>query len=187
MPQWGHGCDAAGDHPGTGGLAARAADVLRRDGAARRARQRLAQGLRHVPRARRHACRVPRPDGQRRRDDRASSRERPGHVDVVRVLGQPADLPRLRHGHGARARFAPGSTRSAPNFELLPGSRAIIEVDIDRISTSCGYSVPLMDLVEDRDRLQRWAEAKGEPGLVEYRAGKNAESIDGLPGFGANA
>ena len=79
------------------------------------------------------------------------------------------------------------SFQSAVHFELLPGSRAIIEVDVDRISTSCGYSVPLMDLVEDRDRLQRWAEAKGEPGLVEYRAGKNAQSIDGLPGLGAHA
>jgi hypothetical protein len=78
-----------------------------------------------------------------------------------------------------------GFDELAPNFDLLAGARAIIDIDVDRISTSCGYAVPLMDLVEDRDRLQRWAEAKGEPGLVDYRAGKNAASIDGLPGYGA--
>ena len=42
-----------------------------------------------------------------------------------------------------------------------------------------------MDLVEDRDRLQDWARAKGEDGLVDYRGSKNAVSIDGLPGLGA--
>ena len=78
-----------------------------------------------------------------------------------------------------------GFDELALNFDLLPGSRAIIDIEVDRISTSCGYAVPLMDLVEDRDRLQRWAEAKGEPGLADYRAGKNAASIDGLPGYGA--
>ncbi len=40
-----------------------------------------------------------------------------------------------------------------------------------------------MDLVGDRDRLLEWAEKKGDDGLSEYRARKNAESIDGLPGF----
>ena len=40
-----------------------------------------------------------------------------------------------------------------------------------------------MDLVEDRDRLQQWAKAKGEDGIVEYWGKKNATSIDGLPGI----
>jgi hypothetical protein len=72
----------------------------------------------------------------------------------------------------------------APNFEMLPGARAIIDVTVDRVSTSCGYAVPLMDLVQDRGRLQDWARAKTDDGLVAYRASKNAVSIDGLPAFG---
>jgi hypothetical protein len=70
-----------------------------------------------------------------------------------------------------------------PAFTLLPGSRSIIEIDVDRVSSSCGYAVPLMDLVSDRDRLIEWAEKHGDAKLSEYRSRKNAESIDGLPGF----
>jgi hypothetical protein len=78
-----------------------------------------------------------------------------------------------------------GYARLAPEFPELPGARAILEIDVARVSTSCGYAVPLMDLVSDRDRLIAWAEAKGHDGLVAYRASKNATSLDGLPGFGA--
>ena len=71
----------------------------------------------------------------------------------------------------------------AGHFPELPGRRAIIDVAVDRVSTSCGYAVPLMDLVGDRDRLLDWARAKGDDGLVDYRASKNALSIDGIPGL----
>ncbi len=42
-----------------------------------------------------------------------------------------------------------------------------------------------MDLVGDRDRLIEWAKAKGDDGLVAYRASKNAASVDDLPGYPA--
>src|SRR5436190_3946044 len=69
------------------------------------------------------------------------------------------------------------------NFPELPGRRAIIDIAVDRVRTSCGYAVPMMDLVSDRDRLLEWARAKGDNGLAEYRASKNAVSIDSLPGL----
>lgn len=69
------------------------------------------------------------------------------------------------------------------NFPELPGPRAIIDIAVERVTTSCGYSVPMMDLVSDRDRLLDWARAKGDDGLAEYRASKNARSIDDLPGL----
>ena len=69
----------------------------------------------------------------------------------------------------------------AARFPALPGARQIVVVDVERVQTSCGFAVPRMDLVEQRDQLPRWAEAKGPEGLVEYRAQKNATSIDGLP------
>ena len=65
-------------------------------------------------------------------------------------------------------------------FPIYPGTRQIIVAEISRVQTSCGYAVPLMDLVQQRDTLIRWAEAKGDE-LPRYREQKNARSIDGLP------
>ena len=59
--------------------------------------------------------------------------------------------------------------------------RAIIVVTADRISDSCGYSVPVMDLVHERDVLARWAERKSPGDLAAYRVKNNSRSIDGLP------
>jgi hypothetical protein len=73
----------------------------------------------------------------------------------------------------------------AREFPELPGRRSIIEVAVERVSTSCGYAVPLMDLVEDRERLLDWARTKGDDGVAEYQQNKNAASIDGLPGLDA--
>jgi hypothetical protein len=70
----------------------------------------------------------------------------------------------------------------APEFPELPGMRSIIEIEVGRVSTSCGYAVPLMDLVGDRDRLLDWAVKKGDA-LPDYWDAKNRESIDGLPGL----
>jgi hypothetical protein len=77
----------------------------------------------------------------------------------------------------------PGSEALFARFPDLPGSRAVIIVDVTRIATSCGYGVPLMEYQGPRTRLLDWAEARGEDGLAEYRANRNATSISGLPGW----
>lgn len=64
-----------------------------------------------------------------------------------------------------------------------PSTRAVVVVDVDRISDSCGYGVPVMDFVGERDLLLLNAEKKGQDGLQAYRAEKNAQSIDALPGL----
>jgi hypothetical protein len=69
----------------------------------------------------------------------------------------------------------------AGGFPPKPGARAVIVVDVTRVSDSCGYSVPFFDYAGERDLLDRWAETRGEDGLVDYRATRNAQSIDGLP------
>jgi predicted pyridoxine 5'-phosphate oxidase superfamily flavin-nucleotide-binding protein len=61
-----------------------------------------------------------------------------------------------------------------------PGVRQVIVCTVEMVQTSCGFGVPRMNLVEQRDQLPRWAESKGEDGLVEYRRTRNAVSIDGL-------
>ena len=69
----------------------------------------------------------------------------------------------------------------AANFNLLAGTRQIIVADIDIVQTSCGFAVPFMEYVGERDTLEKWAENKGEDGLKEYWAEKNMLSLDKLP------
>lgn len=66
-------------------------------------------------------------------------------------------------------------------FGPRDGVRAVIVADLYRIADSCGYGVPRMELIEDRDHLDRWTARKGVDRLAEYRAKNNAISIDGLP------
>ena len=71
-----------------------------------------------------------------------------------------------------------------PSFPDLPGERVIIEVSVGRIADSCGFGVPRMDLVGPRDKLLTSTERKGPEKMAKYRALKNTQSIDGLPGLG---
>lgn len=73
--------------------------------------------------------------------------------------------------------------RVAGLFEVMPGARAVIVVRADRVSDSCGYSVPLYEFVAERSKLIEWAAAKTADELDVYRATKNVTSIDGLPAF----
>lgn len=68
-------------------------------------------------------------------------------------------------------------------FPDLPGARALVDVAVDRVSSSCGFGVPLMEFVGGREELVESARRKGEAKMAAYRARKNAESIDGLPGL----
>jgi hypothetical protein len=63
------------------------------------------------------------------------------------------------------------------------GVRSVVRVRLDRVSTSCGYGVPLMVYQGDRDKLPAWADRKGHEGVVRYQAERNDASIDGLPGL----
>ncbi len=61
-------------------------------------------------------------------------------------------------------------------------------VDLDRVSDSCGYAVPIMELAEERDVLVKSDQRKTAAELDAYRTAKNSVSIDGLPALsGARA
>jgi len=92
------------------------------------------------------------------------------------------------HGHGTV--FTPGHARFdelAARFPANPGTRAVVHIAVTRVSTSCGYSVPLFEFRAPRETLDQWAETKGPKGLSDYRTRKNQSSIDGLPAFNCNA
>ena len=71
--------------------------------------------------------------------------------------------------------------------EQLRAVRSVITVDVTRVADSCGFVVPRMDYVGERDQLYRYAENRvrklGEDAVREYVSANNAESIDGLTGL----
>ena len=92
--------------------------------------------------------------------------------------------PRIVRLHGRGRVLLPGDElfeRVESEHPDHVGARAVIVVDVERIADSCGWGVPIMEFVEDRDIMRPWAEKKGPDGLVAYRAQKNARSLDGLP------
>jgi hypothetical protein len=65
-----------------------------------------------------------------------------------------------------------------------PGFRAIYVVKVDRVTSSCGYSMPIFEFSGTyRDTLSKFSRNKGHEGMQEYRTYKNSFSIDGLPGL----
>ncbi len=67
------------------------------------------------------------------------------------------------------------------HFPVIAGTRQIFSIDVETVQTSCGYAVPQMELVAERQTLVKWAEGKGDEGLADYRSTKNMVSIDGMP------
>jgi hypothetical protein len=104
----------------------------------------------------------------------------------------PPKIVRL-HGRGRTVlRDDPEFMDLLDHFVLSPEvgavARTVVVVDVTRIADSCGYVVPRMELVDERDQLFRWAETReakdGPDWQAEYQREKNAVSIDGLPGIG---
>jgi hypothetical protein len=93
--------------------------------------------------------------------------------NIVRMHGQ-GKVIESRHGDflTLKARFG-----------IVPGLRSFIRVGLTRVSTSCGFGVPLYEFLGNRNQLAAWAEHKGSEKLVEYQHEKNAISIDGLHGI----
>lgn len=69
--------------------------------------------------------------------------------------------------------------------EVEEARRAVIVVDVERISDSCVYGVPLMEYVEERPHFDLSKKKKlrtmGSEALRARDAKRNARSIDGLP------
>ena len=94
-----------------------------------------------------------------------------------------AGRPRILRFYGTGTPHVAGTERFdelMALFEPHAAARAVIEVDVDRIRSSCGYTVPLMEPVGMRDTYDNWADRKG-PTIDEYWATKNTVSLDGLP------
>ncbi len=106
-----------------------------------------------------------------------------GRIGVMFCSFQGAPKVLRLHGQGQvvephEAEFA---TLQA-HFPVYEGTRAIIVVEVTRISDSCGYGVPLLAYEREWPDLPAWCRKRGTEGLKIYRQEKNRRSIDGLPG-----
>lgn len=66
-------------------------------------------------------------------------------------------------------------------FPSEPGVRQIMEIDVESAMTSCGYGVPWMENLSERDTLRKYWEKRDEQTLTAYQHQENERSIDGLP------
>ena len=112
---------------------------------------------------------------------------------IVVMLCDFEGPPRILRLHGTGEVIEAGERRFGELFERAgfetdepePVLRAIVLVAVTRIADSCGYGVPLMTYEGERPHAKAWAEKKlrvgGEAAIDDYKAAKNAASIDGLP------
>jgi hypothetical protein len=103
----------------------------------------------------------------------------------------PPKIVRL-HGVGTPVqqgdeRFAAALAEFDITDEQRRAVRSVIEIEVTRVSDSCGFVVPKMDYVSERDQLYRYADNRlrkeGPDAVRTYVTAKNGSSIDGLDGL----
>lgn len=58
--------------------------------------------------------------------------------------------------------------------------RQLYILEIENVQTSCGFGVPMFDLVADRTTLPDYMSNLGEQGVEDYKQRKNLVTIDGF-------
>ncbi len=61
-----------------------------------------------------------------------------------------------------------------------PGFRCVYIMRVERVSSSCGYSLPVMSFDRYRQTLNEYFDKKGYDGAKQYQIEKNSFSIDGM-------
>lgn len=90
---------------------------------------------------------------------------------IMRFYGRGKPVLPQDEGWGALAR----------HFTLLPGTRQIFDIAVDQVQTSCGWGVPHMTLVRERETLNKFHGKHAPAEMLAIMAEENARSIDGLP------
>ena len=96
------------------------------------------------------------------------------------AFDRPALIMRL-HGRGEAvlpqdARFADLLAR----FPDMPGVRQVFTMAVESVQTSCGWGVPEMELVRERQTLVKYHAQHSADDLLQVMASRT-RSIDGLP------
>ena len=107
---------------------------------------------------------------------------------IVLMLCAFDGQPKIVRFHGRGRVLTPGGAEFAkhlPLFAPQPIVRAIIHVDVTRISDSCGFGVPLYAYEKGRTTGADYTRKMTDGQLRQYGADKNQQSIDGLAGITA--
>jgi len=67
----------------------------------------------------------------------------------------------------------------ATHFEILPGTRQIFDIQVDKIQTSCGWGVPVMELKKERETLVKY-HGQADPDVWMEKIGTRTTSLDGI-------
>jgi hypothetical protein len=114
---------------------------------------------------------------------------------IVIMLCAFSGPPRILRLHGRGEHVLPGDPRFDELVErcgfqepvVAESRRAVVLVQVGRVSDSCGYGVPLMAYEGERPHQDASAakrlRTKGPEGFAAYRRRHNERSIDGLPAF----
>ena len=90
--------------------------------------------------------------------------------------------PLILRCYGTAKTYPPGDDgwdSRAVEFPAHRSARQIYDVTVDMVQTSCGYAVPFMDFVQDRDTMQTWVDGKSDEDLRQYWRDKNTTTLDG--------
>jgi hypothetical protein len=98
----------------------------------------------------------------------------------------PPNILRIFGSGTVHLRNSDGFEELRPLFPERRAIRSIITADIERVQDSCGFGVPKMEFIEDRNRMDTWAANRTDDDIAEYWIEKNSVSIDGLPALDAD-
>jgi hypothetical protein len=104
-----------------------------------------------------------------------------GRITIMFCSFGPTPLILRLYGQGDVVRPGTAEWESlAPRFEQVHGQRQIIRARIRSVQDSCGYAVPRLEFVAERDTLKKYY-ANLTPDQVAAKLAKQTKSIDGLP------
>lgn len=92
--------------------------------------------------------------------------------------------PQILRCYGSARTTQEGDADWAEMLSQFPAHRSarqIYDMSIDMVQTSCGYAIPFMDYVGERDTMQKWVDGKSDAELRDYWRTRNTETIDGKP------
>ncbi len=92
--------------------------------------------------------------------------------------------PMILRAYGTARAIHQGDTDWAELTARFPAHRSarqVFDLRVDLVQTSCGYAVPFMEYLGERDTMQKWIDERSDAEIRAYWAERNATTLDGAP------